>query len=488
MAVKKWVMRAILIVGIASGLAACGGGGGTAPAGSTVTIQGTVPGSVFVAVDNDTNTEVVRATASGTPKTFSMTIPTGKKYRFYLMENESAGSGARVYPYFVGATNIFNMSDNVMGQTINLGTVAPDFTTGNASSTSSPMTHAGVTGMGASAAMPASLSSAMYAMDNLAGTWHYNVLSSSGTMSWSHGSLAVDNAGIGTMTGVVRNGASMPNLDNIPYTMSQGGMLHSSDDNTFQGVMSKDMSLFMATFTDNTGGYSMMIAQKRGGSFASTDMNGTWQFHRMTAASDNLTSGWAYGSMTISAGSGLIGSITTSNGSSAEIGRTFTFSMDGSGVMTESGDASFNGAMSAGKDMIVSTDNGANGPEMWILVRSGASFTMADMAGDWMMNGLIAGNAGSRDWMNGQSVMTAAGQMTLPQMMGHGGAMSMAQSTLSMNSGGAVTMTGMSSGMGGMMGSTVTQTYHATMSPSKTLLVSTYSDGTGGHRLTVQLK
>ena len=45
----------------------------------------------------------------------------------------------------------------------------------------------------------------------------------------------------------------------------------------------------------------MMIGQKRGGTFQTdgSDMTGTWRFQRLTAGSDNITSGWAYGTMGI---------------------------------------------------------------------------------------------------------------------------------------------------------------------------------------------
>jgi hypothetical protein len=89
----------LIIAAMALTLAACGGGGGTAGDGGgtgtttgTATIQGQVSGTVFIAVDSDTDLEAARAAASGTPKTFSMVLPTGHDYRFYLVENEGRGT------------------------------------------------------------------------------------------------------------------------------------------------------------------------------------------------------------------------------------------------------------------------------------------------------------------------------------------------------------------------------------------------------------
>ena len=105
--------------------------------GGTATIAGSVPGTVFVAVDNDTNLEVKRVTATGTPKTFSMVVPTGMKYRFYVMENEGTGN-SRVYPMYMGTNNVFELDNTADGQVISLGMVSPDMGTGKAIPANTP--------------------------------------------------------------------------------------------------------------------------------------------------------------------------------------------------------------------------------------------------------------------------------------------------------------------------------------------------------------
>ena len=172
-------------------------------------------------------------------------------------------------------------------------------------------------GRGANATVPPSLAGMAFSMDNVKGTtWGYNTMMTSGTMGWEHGTLSFDSNGLGHMTGIVRNGSPLSDRDNIPYTMSLSGMLLNPGDNTFQSVVSRDMSVMVATFTDSTGGPAMMIAQKRGGVYQAggLDMNGTWRFQRLTAGSDNTTSGWAYGTMGIISGIASITSMTTNNG------------------------------------------------------------------------------------------------------------------------------------------------------------------------------
>ena len=488
------------IIGIATvlfgmALAACGGGGtagdgvGTGTNTGTATIQGSVPGTAFVAVDNDTNLEVgrVTATGTGTPKTFSMVVPTGMNYRFYVMENDGT-SNSRVYPMYMGTNNVFELDNTANGQMISLGMVNPDMGTGKATPANTP---ALMMSRGANAMVPPSLAESAFSMDNVKGTtWSYNTMMTSGTMGWEHGTLSFDNIG-GHMTGIVRNGTALSNRDGIPYTMSLSGMLLNPGDNTFQCVVSRDRSVMVATFTDNTGGPAMMIAQKRGGTFATdgSDMTGTWRFQRITAGSDNTTSGWAYGTMQFVFGSASITSMTTNAGVGG--GGNFVFSMDGTGILTDTGDVSFHGVMSTDKSMIVATDTDGGNPELWVLMKdTTGTFSTTDMMGDWVMHAVSSGNPGSRGWTYGQSIVDASGNDTFTGMMGSDGPVSTTQMTFQMN-GGEMTMGGTGGGMmgGGMMGGgLVTSTFHGIMNGAKNLMVSAYTDGTGGYPFSIQVK
>ena len=471
-------------------LVGCGGGGGgssssTVPPGTgTATIQGSVPGTVFMAVNNDTNLEVKRVTASGTPKTFSMVVPTGANYRFYVMENENDPGNTRVYPMFMGTSNVFELDNTANGQIISLGMVNPEMNTGNATPEFTPPL---MMDRGVNPSVPSSLAGMAYSMDNVKGTtWNYNTMMTSGTMGWEHGTLQFDSNKMGNMTGIVRNGSSVSPRLNIPYNMSLSGMLYDPGDPTFQGVMSRDMSVMVSTFTDATGGTAMMIAQKRGGTFLTSDMTGTWRFQRLTAGSDNTTSGWAYGNMAMVSGIATIPPMRTNTGVGE--GGNFAFSMSADGIMTDSVNTSFYGVMSMDKSMIVATDTIGGHPEIWVMMRSTTDST-ADMMGDWVMHSVSSGNSGSQGWTYGHSVVDANGNDTFSGMMGSAGPVSSAQMTFTM-SGGEMTMSGTGGGMGGGMmgGGMMTSTFHGIMNGAKNIMVSNYSDGSGGYPFSIQVK
>src|SRR3990172_8991271 len=488
---KRGFIGTLFVIVISVSLAGCGGGGGTVTggAGSTgfATIQGSVPGTVFVAVNNETNLEMGRATATGTPKIFSMDVPTGTNYQFYVMENEGTGN-SRVYPMYMWTNNVFELDKTANAQIISLGMINPDMGTGKATPANAPGL---MTGRGVNDMIPPSIAGSAFSMDNMRGTtWGYNTMMTSGNFGWEHGTLSFDNNGWGHMTGIVRNGSPVSSRVNIPFTMSLSGMLLNPGDNTFQCVVSKDMSVIVATFTDNTGGPAMMIGQKRGGVFQAdgSDMTGTWRFQRLTAGSGNTNSGWAYGTMQIVSGSASITSMTTNTGAGG--GGNFAFSVDGNGIMTEAGDALFHGVMSMDRSMIVATDTNGGNPEIWVMMKTTtAIYSTADMMGDWVMHAVSSGNTGSRDWTFGHSVVDAGGNNTFSQMMGSAGMISPTPMTFVMNVG-VMTISGTGGGMGGGMmgGGMMTQTFHGIMNEAKNMMVSTYTDGSGGYPFSIQVK
>ncbi|MCP2501268.1 MAG: hypothetical protein NCA08_06860 [Deltaproteobacteria bacterium] len=443
-------------------------------------------------MDNNTNLEVGRVTATGTPKTFLMVVPTGMQYRFYVMENEGTGN-SRVYPMYMGTNNVFELDNTANGQTISLGMVNPDMGTGKATPANTPPL---MMGRGANATVPSSLAGTAFSMDNVKGTtWGYNTMMTSGTMGWEHGTLSFDGIGVGSMSGIVRNGSTVSDRNNIPYTMSLSGMLLNPRDNTFQCVVSGDMSVMVATFTDTVGGPAMMIGQKRGGTFLTdgSDMTGLWRFQRLTAGSDNTTSGWAYGTMTFVSGAASITSINTNNGPGTF--GNFVFSMDATGIMTEALDASFHGVMSLDKSMIVATDTSGGQPELWVMMRTtdGTDYSGTDMMGDWVMHSVSSGNPGSRDWTFGHSSVDSGGTNTFSQMVGSAGAISPipAPMTMAMNiATGVMTLPGPGGGTGGGMmgGGMTTATFHGIMNEAKNMMISTYTDGGGGYPFSIQVK
>jgi N-acetylneuraminic acid mutarotase len=155
------------MAGCSSGGGDSGGNGGGNVGGSDATITGTVAGTVVVALDGN-NREVASSTAIGSPKRFSLAVPSGGSYRFYFIENENTPNET-VFPLYQGATNVFSIASAV---TIDLGFV--DTTSGQAVPTNNPLDVSGVASGGEDASLPPFLSFAG-TYDNISYQYDLNI-------------------------------------------------------------------------------------------------------------------------------------------------------------------------------------------------------------------------------------------------------------------------------------------------------------------------
>src|SRR4030042_3272743 len=183
------LLALLLFLSILPFVLSCGGGGGDGDGGgaTSATITGTVAGTVIVAIDENNN-EVSRVTATGagSPKSFTLTVPVGGKYRFYLIENEGTAN-EKVFFIYQDTTNVFNISSAVM---IDLGFVYTS--SGVAVPANNPLNVSGVISGGQDTSLPQGVN------DNLtpttpAGLSATAVSSSQIDLSWT---ASKDNVGV----------------------------------------------------------------------------------------------------------------------------------------------------------------------------------------------------------------------------------------------------------------------------------------------------
>lgn len=183
------IFLALILMAMFPLIFSCGGGGGGSDSsvGTNATITGTVSGTVIVAIDENNN-EVARVTATGagSPKSFTLIVPVGSKYRLYFIENEGTAN-EKVFFLYQGTTNVFNISSAV---TIDLGFV--DTSSGVAVPTNNPLAVSGVTSGGQDTSLPLGVN------DNItpttpAGLSATAVSSSQINLSWN---ASKDNVGV----------------------------------------------------------------------------------------------------------------------------------------------------------------------------------------------------------------------------------------------------------------------------------------------------
>ncbi|TFH64274.1 MAG: hypothetical protein E4G90_08420, partial [Gemmatimonadales bacterium] len=130
-------------------LMSCGGGGDGGGAGvPTSTFNGSVSGTLILAVDENGAIVAQDDTSGKAPDAdghfpFSLTVPGGHQYTIYFIVDEGTPT-EHIVPLFSGTTNIFSVT---AGGTIDLGYV--DTTLAEATAENDPLATAGITSGGA---------------------------------------------------------------------------------------------------------------------------------------------------------------------------------------------------------------------------------------------------------------------------------------------------------------------------------------------------
>ncbi|MDA8141837.1 MAG: hypothetical protein M0036_24590 [Desulfobacteraceae bacterium] len=385
------------------------------PTPHNATITGAVAGATAVAYNEDSGAEVARNAASGTPKTFTFTIPTGASYKIYVIEN--AGADQRIYPLYACNTNVFAF-DGSSDFSIDLGYV--NTVSGIAVPTNS-LCVAGVTPGNEDPTVPADLAASSLSSTNLAGTWYFNGLmvgsKSNGTSPfWFRGTTTIAPDGSAARSTFYSFGYSTPIQDSYEITdiWPSGVILPAF--NLGRRMLTLNGQMTIGVDTDATPGdsaYYLLISQRAGaaGSYATADLEGVWRFQGLYVLQGAIPAGWSYGAYNIVAdGSSAGGEFTTSGGTMTQ--GPFTFSIDPDTGVVSSGTTSFQGVMTQDKKMIVATlttNTVINSTtysiyNLIIYQKVSASFTSADLQGVWNFHELIAGGNGTtepRAWAYG---------------------------------------------------------------------------------------
>jgi len=448
-----------------------GGGGGTPPANTNATVTGTVAGTTVIAY-NQSNVEIARNTATGNPKTFTLTLPAGVSYKFYLVENEGTAN-QRVYPLYQGSTNVFTIGSAV---TINLGLV--DTLSGVGVPTNNPLNVSGVSSGGENTTVPTAIAGSAFLASDFTGTWNYLGLISGYTPThnpgWYYGSFTFDTSGTivsaSTITDSMGTQGYTPNPGASFALMPSGVItLPSITQALFKGSMNHDKNSYIGTGTFAPGdisgvhGYNLHVSVKSGGTFTGSDLVGDWNAHWLTSGPTVTYTSWAYGTLSISSnGTSSWTSFRRSDGVTTPPppGGTSSFSADG--IITDVAN-NLHGVVTQDKRMTFTTmDN--NGSSFLIIMQKKGSetFSLADLQGTWTKHTLAAGD-GNR-WVRGMANIDASGVQTWTSVERSNGDSTLpAPETLAISSNGIVT-------------STTNSTIHGVLSWDKRTMVVTSTD------------
>jgi hypothetical protein len=380
---------------------------------TTAQISGAFAGATFVAADAASNTVfkrvVVPVSATGT-QTFSLPLPAGRTYKFYVVENDGSPD-ARVYPVYQGNMNKFTILGLVI---IDFGFI--DTTTGIAVPSNDITKVPGVQGSGTDTTIPATLAATTYSLADLQGSWNVLQIVSGVTPRAVHNPVTIDASG---------------NAPAATYTIAPSGVVTFAPGG-FRGLMTRDKGMIVGTCFPDAGDYALVVMVRPGTNDTLSDLQGTWKYNQLFVGA---THGWGRGGAVID-GSGAtsitkvagLGSITSA-----------TLAIDSAGTVTNQADPNLFGVLSPDKDLVaIATTDSSGTPSLMLLTRTGATFSGNDLIGTWRAGWLAVGSTSY--WGRALLVNDAGGNSTIESIALSYGTGADRPRMVSLTSDGTVTM------------------------------------------------
>ncbi len=265
------------------------------------------------------------------------------------------------------------------------------------------------------------------ATEDLSGTWYLYGRASGGPWEgWWRGTLTLDAAGSITASAGIDSEGNPRSFIGGNLTLSGVGVVGGSGTlstgrlfTLTYGKTDSALQTISSVYRVDTGEIGELVLVRGGGSFAASDLNGTW-YLLGSATAGPPWEGWFHGTITSDA-TGIMtsGSWDTSDGLHATLaGGSFT--LDAAGVL--GGTASLSGGqtmtlahgkMHPDKGAITCVYYRSDGELGWAtLVKGGGSFAATDLEGAWYLFGLSTAAPPWEGWLYGALRVEATGLLS----------------------------------------------------------------------------
>ena len=153
----------------------------------------------------------------------------------------------------------------------------------------------------------------------------------------------------------------------------------------------------------------MFVLLKREGTYATSDLAGTWDVNALGAGNLN---GWTRGFLTVQSDGKFTGELEEDDGLHDNISGRLAISSDGAVTCPSGCGSSFGAALDSGKSVLVATMTPEQGnATLMVLTKRGASYSQANLTGSWPRHSLVSGPA-EPEWRRGTVDIAAGGAVT----------------------------------------------------------------------------
>ena len=254
-------------------------------------------------------------------------------------------------------------------------------------------------------------SSTTFSTADLNGTWssHGLLAADSNHSQWFHSDVTVNNGNFteSSYQDALNSDSAISGI----LQLSSSGSLSIPSDPSVAGLMNKSKNL--VAFTDGTTSNqgALTILLKKGGTFATHDLAGTWNWEGLTTGDGVDTNLWQYGTFIVNTSGTVTHTSTTRSNGDSGVPDPETLVVAADGTVTSTANPSFNGILSSDKKVLVLTMSDFSMDNLCIAVKAGATYAQSDLTGTWMWHALGAED-GNNFWAYGNSTIDQTGNQT----------------------------------------------------------------------------
>jgi hypothetical protein len=290
---------------------------------------------------------------------------------------------------------------------------------------------------------PTSFAKSPFAQQDLAGYWRYAAIfhgpdvAAGTSRGWEQGLLSIAPDGSVTAVSALASDGAMTSTAPTPWILDAEGFVTVSVPTSmyagFHLKLNATRTLAAATGTYIPNSAALWIVERvdAAATFTAADVAASgWAYHRLNTGD---SPSWEHGLATVDA-EGVLSftARATSAGSQPDQPSVGRLAMASSGALTLDADPTWLGVLTPDKDLLVATRTVSGSPPRFALevyVRTGQTFTQADLVGRGASHGIAAGTGGIHGWAQGVYTVDAAGHQDWVSMTTSVGQTALPQST-----------------------------------------------------------
>jgi hypothetical protein len=194
----------------------------------------------------------------------------------------------------------------------------------------------------------------------------YHTIMSGKSSDWSYGDGSIDGSQQLTVSSCTESSGSCTTPTATTLSIDSTGIVTSSIDSKWQGVMTPDKETIFITQGDGTtNATTLMVMQVTGSqTYVQSDAAGTWHQGSINNASSTSSAEWDYATVSIDNSGIMTWSSWLDSTGSTTLPQSATISLSSNGTITFPSISSANGTMSVNKNMIImtmtSSESGSN--------------------------------------------------------------------------------------------------------------------------------